>query len=112
MGYKLGSFNMYKFQAYRSDDKIKKDLDKIANIINIQKIVTLHYFEFERSFRSKGESHDFWEMIYADKGDLQVKLKNKEFTLSQGECYFHKPNEFHTHYANGVVAPNIFIISA
>jgi len=84
---------------------------KIANIINIQKIVTLHYFEFERSFRSKGESHDFWEMIYADKGDLQVKLKNKEFTLFQGECYFHKPNEYHTHYANGVVAPNIFIIS-
>lgn len=34
IGYKLGSFNMYKFQAYRSDDKIKKDLDKIANIIS------------------------------------------------------------------------------
>lgn len=33
MGYKLGSFNMYKFQAYRSDDEIKKDLDMIANII-------------------------------------------------------------------------------
>ena len=33
MGYKIGSFNMYKFQAYRSDDKIKKDLDSIANII-------------------------------------------------------------------------------
>lgn len=34
MSYKLGSFNMYKFQAYRSDDKIKKDLDNIANIIS------------------------------------------------------------------------------
>lgn len=37
MGYKLGSFNMYKFQAYRSDDKIKKDLDNIANIISSEK---------------------------------------------------------------------------
>lgn len=37
MGYKLGSFNMYKFQAYRSDDKIKKDLDKIAEIIYTEK---------------------------------------------------------------------------
>lgn len=36
MGYKLGSFNMYKFQAYRSDDKIKKDLDTIANIISTE----------------------------------------------------------------------------
>lgn len=84
---------------------------KIANIINIQKIVTLHYFEFAPDFSSKGESHDFWELIYADKGDLQIKLKNKEFTLARGECYFHKPNEFHIHRANGVVAPNIFIIS-
>lgn len=37
MGYNLGSFNMYKFQAYRSDDKIKKDLDSIANIIRTEK---------------------------------------------------------------------------
>lgn len=37
MGYKLGSFNMYKFQAYRSDDKIKKDLDTIASIISSEK---------------------------------------------------------------------------
>lgn len=34
MGYKLGSFNMYKFQAYRADDEIKKDLDNIAYIIS------------------------------------------------------------------------------
>lgn len=33
MGYKIGSFNMYKYQAYRSDDEIKKNLDIIANII-------------------------------------------------------------------------------
>lgn len=37
MGYKLGSFNMYKFQAYRSDDQIKKNLDTIANIITSEK---------------------------------------------------------------------------
>lgn len=36
MGYKLGSFNMYKFQAYRADDKIKKDLDTIADIIRTE----------------------------------------------------------------------------
>ncbi|MBO5060963.1 MAG: AraC family transcriptional regulator [Clostridia bacterium] len=84
---------------------------KIANIINIQKIVTLHYFEFECTFNYKKESHDFWEMVYVDKGKLQVKAGNRELTLSQGECFFHKPNEFHMHSANGVVAPNIVIIS-
>lgn len=91
--------------------KIDYEKHRITNIINIQKIVSLHYFEFERNFASKGESHNFWEIIYADKGNLQIKAGNKEFILAQGECYFHKPNEFHVHKADGHVAPNIFIIS-
>lgn len=33
MGYKLGSFNMFKFQAYRANEEIRKDLDRIADII-------------------------------------------------------------------------------
>jgi hypothetical protein len=33
MAYKIGSFNMYKFQAYRSDEIIKKDLDMLKYII-------------------------------------------------------------------------------
>ena len=84
---------------------------KIVNIINIQKIVTLHYFEFDKNYAFEGESHDFWEMVYVDKGSLRVVANKKEFTLSQGECYFHKPNEFHVHRADGVTAPNIFVVS-
>ena len=83
----------------------------INNIINIQKIVTLHYFEFDRNFYFAGESHDFWEMVYVDKGVLQIKTSKSEFSLPQGECYFHKPNEFHIHKADGVTAPNVFVIS-
>lgn len=37
MGYKIGSFNMYKYQAHRSDKEIRKNLDTIANIILLEK---------------------------------------------------------------------------
>lgn len=33
MKYRIGSFNMYKFQTYRSDEDIRKNLQKIADII-------------------------------------------------------------------------------
>ena len=33
MSYKIGSFNMYKFQAYLSDEEHKKEINKIAQII-------------------------------------------------------------------------------
>ena len=33
MSYKIGSFNMFKFQAYLSDEEHKKEINKIARII-------------------------------------------------------------------------------
>lgn len=84
---------------------------QIANLIPISKIVTIHYFEFEKDFASKGESHDFWEFVYVDKGAAVVTAGKREFSLKQGEGYFHKPNEFHAIRANSVQAPNVFIVS-
>ena len=61
-------------------------------------------------FRS-GESHDFWELVYADKGDVTVFADDKSFVLEQGNVIFHKPNEWHNVRANGVDAANITIIT-
>lgn len=82
----------------------------ISNIINIHQIVTLNYFEFANDFEFKGEKHNFWELVYVDKGKLSVETEWGEVTLNQGECMFHQPNEFHRHKANGVSAPNYFVI--
>ncbi len=84
---------------------------KINCLINVSEIVTIHYFEFDRNFESHGEKHDFWEIVYIDKGEAIIKTKAREFTLKQGEAVFHKPNEFHAVSANGKVAPNVFIIT-
>ena len=42
---------------------------------------------------------------------MTVGAGSREIFLKQGEAVFHKPNEFHTLHANGVTAPNLFIIS-
>jgi len=83
----------------------------LANIIKISKIVTIHYFEFDKGFTFSGEGHDFWELVYEDKGEVIVTADDREFILKQGEAVFHKPNEFHNIRANGLTAPNVFIIS-
>ena len=43
------------------------------NIFNVTKIVTIHYFEFDKSFVFKGEKHDLWELVYVDKGRVDRK---------------------------------------
>lgn len=84
---------------------------KIENLIVIEKIVTIHYFEFTKDYRFEGESHDFWEIVYVDKGEVICSRGEEDIVLKQGSIIFHKPNEFHTIRANGVTAPNAFVMS-
>ncbi|EQB86299.1 AraC-like DNA-binding protein [Clostridium punense] len=80
-------------------------------VINIDKIVTIHYFEFASDYIFRGEKHDFWEFLYVDKGEVEVMADTKGYKLTQGDIIFHKPNEFHSEWANGKVAPNLMIMS-
>ncbi len=84
---------------------------KPENLLVISKIVTIHYFELDRDFHSRGEVHDFWEMLYVAKGNLLCTANEETFTLQEGEAVFHRPGEFHQHMTDGKTAPNLFIIS-
>lgn len=84
---------------------------KLENLLIIDKIVTIHYFEFNKNFISKEERHDFWELVYVDKSEILCKADGREILLKQGEMLFHKPNELHSLSANGKNAPDVFIIS-
>ena len=84
---------------------------KLENLLVISKIITIHYFEFDKNFVSHVESHDFWELVYADKGDLICSSGDREVLLKEGEVIFHKPGISHALRADGKRAPNIFIIS-
>lgn len=78
---------------------------------NIKEIITVHYFEFAKNYIYEGESHNFWEFVYVDKGEVEIMADTNGYKLNQGEIIFHKPNEFHNLWANGKVAPNLIVIS-
>lgn len=79
--------------------------------IIVKRIVTVHYFEYRKDFAFTGEKHDFWELVYVDKGEINVTADERVYRLGHGEIIFHAPNEFHTLSANGKVAPNLVIVS-
>ena len=80
-------------------------------IFNIEKIITIFYMEFSKDFHYEGERHDFWEMVYIDKGEMLCTADNNRFTLKSGEMTFHKPNEFHNLSGDSSVAPNVSILT-
>ena len=67
--------------------------------------------ELSKNFYYEGEKHDFWEMVYIDKGEMICTADDKRFILKSGEMTFHKPNEFHNLSGNSNTAPNISIMT-
>lgn len=79
--------------------------------ISIESLYTVHYFEYTNKFYFSGESHDFWEFIYVDKGSVDICMDDKQLTLKKGDIAFHQPNEFHKVSTYGQTAPNLVVIS-
>ena len=80
-------------------------------VFQVSKIVTLFYMELSKDFHYDGEKHDFWEMVYIDKGQMLCTADKHQFTLKSGEVTFHKPNEYHNLSGDGWTAPNVGILT-
>lgn len=84
---------------------------KFDTVFDIESVITLFYMELKKEFCYEGESHNFWEMVYIDKGEMICTAGKNRFTLKSGEITFHKPNEFHNLEGNNVVYPNVSIVT-
>ncbi len=88
-------------------------LQKVSfrNQLRITGIYSLHYCEFSKTFAAQGESHNFWEINYVDKGELYIQADQTKHLLKQGEAIFFKPNQFHASHANHASSVNIYLAS-
>ncbi len=84
---------------------------KLRKEIQIESIITLHYFEYMKNFIFQGEAHDFWEFLYVDNGTVSVRSDDTWMTLNTGDIIFHQPNEFHAIKSIGKNSPNLIAIS-
>lgn len=80
-------------------------------LIQIDCLYSLHYFPFAYCYLFPGEQHPFWEMVYVDRGAVDIGAGDKVHRLSQGQAIFHCPGEFHSIWANSCQGTNIFVIT-
>lgn len=76
--------------------------------VAVDKLYSVHYFEYTGSYAYPGERHDFWELLYVDKGSLLVTAGERRLRLERGQAVFHAPGEFHAFSAAGV-APDLVV---
>ena len=80
-------------------------------ILTLSDLISLFYYKSPRNFAFSGETHDFWEFIYIDKGQMLITAGEQQYVLRAGELAFHCPGEFHAVQACGQAAAN-FIVCA
>ena len=78
--------------------------------LRVQEIYTVHYFEYTASCSFPGERHDFWELLYVDKGEIQVTAGEQTCRLRRGRLIFHAPGEFHA-FSDLGTAPDLVVVS-
>ena len=88
--------------AYRST--------RLRREVSVQKIISVHYFQYMSDFVFPGESHDFWELVCVDRGEIEAVAGNRRIALKRGDILFHRPGEFHNVVTNGKISPSLVVI--
>ena len=45
---------------------------RLERPFEVDEVVSVHYFEYAKNYVFEGEKHDFWELLYVDKGEVEV----------------------------------------
>ena len=78
--------------------------------LNITKLANIHYFEFTPNYHTVNDSHGFCELVYVDKGSIEVTSDCYTGALEQGQMIIHGANQNHSLTCNERIAPNIIVI--
>ena len=65
----------------------------------IQKIASLHYFEYKSDFIFKSEYHDYWKLLYVEDGSAEITFSNKKLSpviLEKGDLFIQSPDEYYS----------------
>lgn len=83
----------------------------LKSVISISSIITINCYELAPYYFNNGETHDFWEIVYLDRGEINLRAADKRLKLKQGEMIFHKPNEFHSIECDGTHSASVYIVT-
>ena len=82
-----------------------------VDVVHVERLITVYYFTYDKSYRSSGESHDFWEINYADHGSINVSCDGVNHLLNTGDLILLPPGKHHDLRADGQKQSSAFIFS-
>ena len=70
------------------------DTQYVKSEISIKGFNSIYYFELGKDFTHPPEKHNFWEMVYVDKGSIIAITNDVGCKLEQGQVIFTNQMKF------------------
>ena len=90
--------------------EVQYKIHKLTPEVTVTDLVNVSYYTLSKDFVWSGESHEPWEMVYVDKGEMVITAGTDTYLLKSGEAAFHCPHEFHNLRTNGQKAANVIVV--
>ena len=71
-------------------------IQRIEPVFRVNALVNAAYYNLPEDYQFPGESHDFWELSYVDRGQVVILHDEGSYLLKAGEMLFCKPDVFHS----------------
>ncbi|MDO4938848.1 MAG: AraC family transcriptional regulator [Lachnospiraceae bacterium] len=84
---------------------------KLIPQFDIDSLINASSYHMTPKFEGFGESHNFWELVYCDKGEVLVQAADNHRILKAGEMVFHCPNEWHDLRCSGSKPADAIILA-
>ena len=84
---------------------------EVKSVFEIEGFYTAIKYDWNEPFVFSGESHDFWEAVFVESGQVEVTEDENFYTLSEGNVIFHAPMEFHRIKSTEGSSPKVFVFS-
>lgn len=84
---------------------------KLIPQFDVDSLINASCYHMTKEFQGFGESHDFWELLYCDKGEVDIQAADNHYLLKAGEMIFHCPNEWHDAKSYGDKPADVIILA-
>jgi len=68
----------------------------LPDVVRIDGIVTVLRHTYDETSKGSGESHDFPELLFIERGEHFPIVDGKEYALREGQMILYPPNAYHT----------------
>ncbi len=73
----------------------------IGQAVKVERIYSIFERTYGADYNFAGETHNFWECLYIQSGQVRVTADSRVHNLTEGDIIFHKPLELHKFVVEG-----------